>query len=174
MLRNLIHLRHLLARRASNSAADLAPSQFGVDWVLPKQLAVGRLPRPGDGQMLADAGITVVLTLCATAEGAVPDEVRQQFRCEQFILPDSNYVLPLDREQLAKAVAIVHRHIEDRQRVYVHCLTGVERSPTVCIAYLCLHQSLDLWAATNWLKQVHPLTMPTDKQLEAIRELAGG
>lgn len=174
MFKPLIHLRHILARNSSNSTAATVASPFAVNWVLPQQLAVGRLPQPEDARILSDAGVTVVLTLCAAAEGTVPDDIRQRFHWERFILPDSSYLLHLNSEQLAKAVAIVRRHIDNRQVVYVHCLAGVQRSPTVCIAYLCLHHNLDLWAATNWLKQVHPSTWPTEEQLQAIRRLVGG
>jgi protein-tyrosine phosphatase len=85
-------------------------------------------------------------------------------------LPDRYYTTQLEVPQLAKVVEVVHQSVQNHLPVYVHCLAGIERSPTVCIAYLCLYQNLELWEALNWIKQVHPSTMPNESQLRALRE----
>ncbi|NJN86723.1 MAG: dual specificity protein phosphatase family protein [Leptolyngbyaceae cyanobacterium SL_7_1] len=49
-------------------------------------------------------------------------------------------------------------------------MAGIERSPTVCIAYLCHHHQLELWEALNCVRQVRPHALPTDGQLQVIRQ----
>ncbi|MDX2271533.1 MAG: dual specificity protein phosphatase [Cyanobacteriota bacterium] len=142
-----------------------------VDWVIPGKLAVGSLPRPGDSAILAKAKIQVIFSLCAPTEGSLPPDVRKQFYCGNLVLPDSHWKHPIRVEQLRRAVEVVHRSVEKNMPIYVHCLAGIERSPLVCIAYLCCYQNLQLQDALTWVKQVHPRTMPTRDQLNVIKQL---
>jgi protein-tyrosine phosphatase len=124
----------------------------------------------GDGAELTRANIKVVLSLCAKLEGELPEDVTQNFRCLRYILPDRYYATEFKVDQLAQVVEIVHKSIQHQLPIYVHCLAGMERSPTVCIAYLCRYHNLELWEALNWLKQVHPRSMPNESQIRALRE----
>ncbi|NJL41144.1 MAG: dual specificity protein phosphatase family protein, partial [Leptolyngbyaceae cyanobacterium SM1_4_3] len=100
-----------------------------LSWIIPGKLAVGGLPQPGDGAILAREKIKVVLSLCAQSEGTLPDEIGQNLRCLRFILPDSHYILGLQPNQLERVVELIHDHIQSQQPIYVHCLAGMERSP---------------------------------------------
>lgn len=150
---------------------DSRRKSLSLDWVIPNRLAIGPLPRPGDSAVLAQANIQTVLSLCAQAEGTLPEDVVQQFHCSRFILPDSHYMVGLQSSQLATVVEMIHNCLDRGEVVYVHCLAGVERSPTACIAYLCQHHQLELWEAVNCLKQAHPKSMPTDAQLRVVKDL---
>lgn len=141
-----------------------------VRWVVANQLAIGALPKPGMSRVLAAAGIKAILSLCAPAEGQLPDDVAQHFRCLRFILPDSQFIAGLQISQLATVVELIHASIQANEPIYVHCLAGIERSPTACIAYLCRHHQLELWEAINCLKQAHKRAMPTDAQIQVIGE----
>ncbi|NES94615.1 MAG: dual specificity protein phosphatase family protein [Desertifilum sp. SIO1I2] len=152
------------------SSAVTSSSLLSPSWVLPGKLAVGRLPRVGEGERLAEQQIQVILSLCAEVEGTLPEEIVQNFRCLRYCLPDSHYATPMQVEDLAAVVDLVHQTVEQQTPLYIHCLAGMERSPTACIAYLCRYQGLELWEAMNWLKQVHPRTLPTEAQLRVIRE----
>ncbi|MBD2459857.1 dual specificity protein phosphatase family protein [Oscillatoria sp. FACHB-1407] len=141
-----------------------------VHWVLPNCLAIGALPKEGASVTLAQAGIKAILSLCAPSEGQLPNDVAQSFRCLRFILPDSQFIAGLQVQQLAVAVDLIHSSIQADEPMYVHCLAGIERSPTVCIAYLCRYHNLELWEAVNCLKQAHARSMPTNAQIQVIRE----
>ncbi|MFB2937698.1 dual specificity protein phosphatase family protein [Aerosakkonemataceae cyanobacterium BLCC-F154] len=149
---------------------SLPTNLFRIDWVIPRKLAIGRLPQPGDEAQLLKADIKTVLSLCSEEEGILPEEISQNFQCFRLVLPDRHYTTKLTAEQLTEAVNIVHQNIEKNPPVFVHCLAGIERSPTVCIAYLCKHHKMELWEAANWLKQVHSTSLPNDSGLRAIRE----
>jgi protein-tyrosine phosphatase len=141
-----------------------------IGWLIPNKLAIGRLPKAGDSTALIQANIAVILSLCAEAEGKLPEDIEQNFRCIRYILPDSNFMFPLQVEQLAYAVELIQQTIENQQPVFVHCLASVERSPTVCIAYLCRYHYFDLWEAINCVRQVRPHALPTDSQFRVIRK----
>lgn len=152
----------------SRHASRVQP--FPIDWVIPQVLAVGGLPQPLAARDLAQAGVQVVLSLCSEEEGRLPETIRQAFHCVSSPIPDSRSQETLQLSQLVTAVHLVHEWIGRRQPVYVHCLAGMERSPTVCIAYLCRHQGMELWEATHWVKQAHPASMPTADQVRLLRE----
>lgn len=143
---------------------------LSISWVIPGKLAVGPLPQPGDSAQLAAADIQVVLSLCADLEGALPEDVRDNFQCLHWFIPDSHYDIELKVADLAWAVELVHQTISNELPIYVHCLAGMQRSPTVCIAYLMRYHKLELWEAVNWLKQVRPASSPTEYQLRVVRE----
>ncbi|MBD2155271.1 dual specificity protein phosphatase [Leptolyngbya sp. NM2-A1] len=140
-------------------------------WLLPGLLAFGSLPREGDSQRFHQLGIRSVLTLCAAQEGDIPADMPQQFDWLRVMLPDSRYAARPDATQMARAVCFIHTQVSQKTPVYVHCLAGIERSPAVCIAYLCCHQDLELWEAIHQVKQVRPQVLLTEVQLQAIRQL---
>jgi predicted protein tyrosine phosphatase len=139
-----------------------------LSWVIPGKLAVGDLPRTGDGTVLKQARITAILSLCSEREGQLPEDVRAHFHCGRLVLPDSHYPTSMRPEELGKAVEVIHRAQQKQMPLYVHCLGGIERSPLVCLAYLCQYRSLRVVEALHWLKQVHPPTSPTSEQLQVL------
>ncbi|HEY9815126.1 MAG TPA: dual specificity protein phosphatase [Candidatus Obscuribacterales bacterium] len=169
-------LKHIQAvfrpsHRSKHPKTQTAIASLALDWILPQQLAVGPLPTPQNYSSLHHAGIQSVVSLCAPSEGMIPADIPQQFDHARFILPDSSYIFGLDPRQLRQIVHHIHTRIQRGQAVYVHCLAGVERSPTVCASYLCLHQGLDLWEAVAVVTRQHPIAMLTEAQFRAIRTL---
>lgn len=153
----------------SNRSAPIKPA---FRWIIDRQLAVGPIPNETlHGQLLA-AGFQSVLTLCAESEGDLYNKVPDSFHWQRLVLPDSHYAEPLTPAHLASAVAILHQHINQQQApVYVHCLAGMERSPSVCVSYLCLHQGMEVWEALNWVKQRNSRTSLNSTQVQAIQAL---
>ena len=145
-------------------------SKSCIHWILPKKLAVGRLPRLEDAPDLMQANIKGIFSLCAPQEGALPATFAQQFHCRRYVLPDSHYKTALEVRQVAAVAKIINSYLQKEEPVYVHCFAGMERSPTACIAYLCRYQGLELWEALHWVKQVHRRTQLTDAQVRVLRE----
>ena len=166
---------NLFKRSAQNSPGvtgqfSASKKQLTISWVIPGKLAVGRLPRPGDGAQLARANIKVVLSLCPVSEGTLPPDVTENFQCLSCVLPDSHYDMAMNVSDLAWAVELVHQTVQNQLPIYVHCFAGIERSPTICIAYLCRYRQLEIWEAVSWLKQVRPICSPTEHQLRTVRD----
>lgn len=155
----------------SGSEKKLLVEPPALRWILTNELAVGPIPTPTIHAQLVEAGIKAVLSLCAEQEGQLPIEVQQDFYWKRWVLPDSYYEESMSVERLAQAVEFVHQAISRKLPIYVHCLAGVERSPTVCVAYLCVHRKMELWEALNWLKQTNPRTSLMGDQVKAIQGL---
>jgi protein-tyrosine phosphatase len=119
--------------------------------------------------VLAQANIKVVLSLCSEQEGLLPADISSSFRCARLPLPDSRYVIPIQPDQLEKALVIIDRCVQSKLPIYVHCQAGVERAPLVCSAYLCRYRRLDPLEAIRWVKQVHPRSSLTPAQLSLLR-----
>ena len=147
-------------------------SQLGdrISWVIPGKLAVGGLPRSGMATKLTSAGISMVLALCDESEGKMLPEIEASFQTGRYVLPDRHYRQKLTPVQLAAAVEIVHQSLQNQQPIYVHCFAGIERSPAVCVAYLCRYGQQNLWEALEWVKSVHPPTSPTTEQLRVLEQ----
>lgn len=156
-------------RRSPPKAPPPELPTFVPTWVLPKRLAVGPLPQENDVALLQKQGVQAVLSLCQEMEPAIPLALKTQFTWQGCWLPDSHYTEPMTAEHLVQAVAIVREQITAGRPTYVHCLAGQERSPTVCLAYLCRYERLNLFEALAWLKQIHRRTRPTDNQIQAIQ-----
>lgn len=67
---------------------------------------------------------------------------------------------------LDEIVDLVHRLVTRGNRVYVHCNAGMNRAPTVAIAYLHVHRGMRLEAAREEVKQ-RRLCVPYMSVLEA-------
>ena len=154
----------------SPNSASKGKRRFRFTWVLPGQLALGSLPVAAtDYTHLEKEGIQAILSLCPEAEGSILSEFADRFECLRYPLPDSHYQQPLQVEDVAGAVAVVNGEIAGGKALYLHCFAGIERSPTICIAYLCRHQKLEVWEALRCLKQVHPRTAPTQTELQVVQ-----
>lgn len=138
-------------------------------WIIERQLAVGPIPDATLAQQLQAAGFRSVLTLCDTSEGTLDPTIPTTFHWQRVVLPDSHYEEALTAPQLRTAVDRLHHAVSNHAPAYVHCLAGMERSPTVCVAYLCLHQNMEVWEALNWVKQHNSRTSIQPDQLQAIQ-----
>jgi atypical dual specificity phosphatase len=152
-----------------NKRSTSQPKPFR--WIIDQRLAVGPIPNPNTQTQLLSAGIRAVLTLCAEQEGTPPAALLDAVQWTRYVLPDSHYDAPLTVELLEPAVEIVRQAIVDRLPIYVHCFAGIERSPTVCVAYLCKYEQMQPWEALNSVKQSNPRTGLTPEQVRVIQAL---
>jgi atypical dual specificity phosphatase len=141
-----------------------------LSWVIPNQLALGGKPEPSDVIPLQQNRVQAILTLCPPKECNLSPEIKKNFAWLSIPLPDSHYKEPLTIEMLHPAVVAIHHAIRRKLTLYVHCREGIERSPTVCIAYLCCHQNMELWQALAHLKRIRPQSCPSPQQVQVIRQ----
>lgn len=144
--------------------------RFCCHWVLPGKLAIGPLPTEKKHYTrLQEEQIQAILSLCPETEGSILPEFRDRFHCLYYPLPDSHYQEPMKPEDLGEAVKLVQQTLEQGESLYIHCFAAIERSPTVCLAYLCRHQGLELWESLRFLKEVHHRSAPTEIELQVIQ-----
>lgn len=155
-------------QRLKSSTEKRSTDPASLSWVIPGQLALGKFPR--STLPLAAANIQGILSLLPESEGTLPDDFHQRFLCDRYPLPDSRTAEELTPDRLAAAVELIRHRLQNHQSLYVHCLAGIERSPAVCIAYLCQYDAQNLWDALQWVKTVHPPTRLTTAQLRTIEK----
>jgi atypical dual specificity phosphatase len=68
-------------------------------------------------------------------------------------VPILDFVRPDLLQNLEQAVETVHRFRESGATVYLHCNAGVNRSPTVAIAYHVLHGGLSIADAAAFVQE---------------------
>jgi len=145
----------------------------GLSTLLPN-LLVGEYPTPSDAAWLkAEHGVTAVVSLQDDADLASKDlEIRSleasyrqsAIRFHRVPVPDCD--TDVLRARLDEIVALVGELLAAGERVYLHCNGGLNRAPTVAIAYLHVHQALPLGRARDLVKQCRPCA-PYMRLLEA-------
>ncbi len=142
--------------RASESSKPIETVQktrsISLQWIIQNRLAVGPIPTIETADSLKTFGIRSVLTLCGEEEGKLASQVPIDFRWQRFVLPDSHYAEKMTVEKLKVAIDLAYDFIKTDAPLYVHCLAGMERSPTVCVGYLCLYEKMQVWEALNLVK----------------------
>jgi atypical dual specificity phosphatase len=155
----------------SDTIEPVQPRSISLHWIIQNRLAVGPIPTVETADSLKSAGIRSVLTLCGEEEGKLAPQVPTDFSWQRFLLPDSHYVERMTTEHLRTAVDLAHSLISTGAPLYVHCLAGMERSPTVCVGYLCLYEKMQVWEALNLVKSNNPRTNITSEQIQVLQSL---
>jgi hypothetical protein len=151
--------------------ASLQPRSISLHWIIQNRLAVGPIPTLETADSLKIFGIRSVLSLCGEEEGKLAPQVPTDFQWQRFLLPDSHYAEKMTAEKLKTAIDLAHSFIKTDAPLYVHCLAGMERSPTVCVGYLCLYEKMQVWEALNLVKSNNPRTNITPDQIQVLQSL---
>jgi protein-tyrosine phosphatase len=130
--------------------------------ILP-QLIVGEYPRPDDAVWLRDT-LRVTSVVClqdaidlAGKSLALTDlesaYAQARIGFDHLPIPDGD--IETFAQRLPAVVTRVASLIATREVVYLHCNAGMNRAPTVAVAYLYVHQTMPLAAARDFVKQRH-------------------
>lgn len=127
-----------------------------------------------DVPLLQRSGITAVLSLQEAGVdllAAAMDDMRR--RCEPQIVFRNVAIRDYDPRALILALPIalaaLHALVEDGRVVYLHCSEGINRSPSVALAYLVRHEHMPFDDALSELRRSHPLARPYDSVLSWLR-----
>jgi protein-tyrosine phosphatase len=150
-------------RPENESRPSRGSGRPGVSEIL-DQLVIGEYPRPQDAEWLK-------LTHRITAVHNLQDDVDLRLHGIDLAALKGEYAghgiafvhTPIAdtgddavRERLDTALADLHRLIESGKRVYLHCNAGMNRAPTVAIAYLHAHHRMPLEEAMAHVKSRRP------------------
>jgi len=121
------------------------------------ELWVGSYPQqPEDIQHLKAEGVTAVLSVQSNPDldaRAIRWDLFERFYASQSMRVVRIPIIDFEPADLLRnlpvAVAALDRLIADGERVYVHCTAGINRSPTVCIAWMMRHRGMTLEEANN-------------------------
>lgn len=155
------------------------PGRPTLNAILP-ELLVGEYPNPHDlAWLAAEHGVTALLSLQDDADLA---SKRLRLRdveaaCgaagiafERVPVPDGDPDFLAAR--LPDVVARLHARLAGGARVYLHCNAGLNRAPTVAIAYVHVHRGLPLDEATAFVK-ARRVAVPYLRALDACYRSAG-
>jgi protein-tyrosine phosphatase len=131
--------------------------------ILP-ELLVGEYLTAADLAWLRDdRGVTAVVNLQddpdLASKGLRLRELERAYRehgleFHRVPLADGDNAMLMAR--IDRAVDLLHAAIDGGHRTYVHCNAGMNRAPTIAIAYLHVHRGLPLHQARDFFKQRRP------------------
>ncbi|HKD69587.1 MAG TPA: dual specificity protein phosphatase family protein [Candidatus Binataceae bacterium] len=149
-----------LTFRRNGEARSVREAPPSVTELLP-ELLIGEYPRPQDVAWLSQVHrITAVLNLQddddLNIKGLDLPALAASYRRAGITLvrmpvPDSS-ADHLERA-LEDAVAQVHGLVQAGRRVYLHCNAGINRAPTVAIAFIHLHRAMGLEEAVAYVRK---------------------
>jgi predicted protein tyrosine phosphatase len=119
---------------------------------LRRHLYIGPSVHPTDVSRLHRAGITAVLSLQQPGVD-LPHAAMERMRvaCEPRIWFRNIGIHDYDPDAviaaLPEALAILNELVSGDRIVYVHCSEGINRAPSVALAYLVQHEDADVDAA---------------------------
>jgi protein-tyrosine phosphatase len=138
------------------------------------QLYLGPSVHPPDLPRLRRAGITAVLSLQQPGVD-LPHAAMERMRaaCAPHLVFHNVAIHDYDPDAvivaLPAALARLQGLLGDGRVVYVHCTEGINRAPSVALAYLVLHEALDVDAALSDLRRCDPGVRPYVEVIDWLR-----
>lgn len=146
--------------------------------ILENRLFVGSCPRrEADLDQLQAMGITAVLNL-QTDDDLSDQDIRWHVLERQYRhrglrvrrVPVEDRGSSVLREKLGECVQVLGELIEGGNTVYLHCTAGLNRAPTVAIAYLHWVENRGLRDAADYVQQCRPCAPYMQEIARATRE----
>ncbi len=131
---------------------------------LDEQLAVGSHPHAPEHMTALGRKHGITTVLCLQSDDDLSSRGLQwsilwQFYMRLGIDVTRVPIQDFDKKDLLThldtAVSALHDGLADGGKVYVHCSAGLNRSPTVIIAYLVKHREMSLDDAVAWVTERH-------------------
>ena len=127
------------------------------------ELAVGSHPHaPEHVEFLAAAGVRAVVCLQSDEDlrgRGIRWPIMWQLHMRLGLAVTRVPIRDFDRADLLarldEAVAAVAGYVQAGRKVFVHCNAGMNRSPSVVIAYLVAHRGWSLAEALEWVTERH-------------------
>ena len=144
--------------------------KFIFNWILNNKLAIGSAPLDEKNiQLLREKGITCILNLCNAYEYKINESLIKEFQYLNYPLLDHKSNKNIEPQDIRKCLKFIEENIQ-LNKIFVHCLASVERSPIICLAWLMKYNSLTFEEAYIYLSQVHKNTSPLNRQLKVVLE----
>lgn len=137
-------LRLRAAVDAELARAKFSPQPPTAPAVTPlvKGLFVGGFPDEETVEILRREKIDIIINCCA-GEYRTPDALQTEFVVYNISAEDqSDYMILYHCYE--KFAAIVQNATRLGRRIFVHCIAGINRSVTLCLAYLMQYYSMDI------------------------------
>eukprot|EP01083_Nonionella_stella_P016869 47109_1 len=133
--------------RQRNKRMDL----FGkITCIVPDFLWLGDEDNAGDIELLNELGITYILN-CA-AYDVEPIEYPMHFK-EHFVFAHDHEKYDLVDNDMDHCLQFIIKCKQNKAKILIHCVAGMNRSATVVIGYLMYVLGMDIFNAVQWTAQ---------------------
>lgn len=137
----------------------------GIHEIIPGLYLSGMAALQGDSKQLEEKGINAVLSLTDFSIGRLPSCVALH---KHVNVADS---LSATLSPHFKPCADwIHKAITSGKKVMVHCVAGVSRSASICIAYLMQHHGYSTEQGRAHVKKKRPCTRPNESFIKQLQE----
>lgn len=131
---------------------DLIFGRNHIDKIL-NHLYIGNIYTALNKDMLREHNIEVVVNCTTDIPFLETDFIKDGYRCP---LEDDKSKEQIDNmlASLDSILDTINKHIENNQKVFVHCRAGVQRSATIVVGYLMKYNKMSLVCAITYLKHI--------------------
>lgn len=149
-----------------------------VSCILPSELYLGCAPSGEKLEYLKRIGINAILDLTEDTDNYKPVKgIGEIFTYVNYSLVDVYKFSPLigkgyppSQNQLYDIYKILSQWHQDRKVIYIHCRSGANRSPLICMLYLVAIKKMKINMAIAEVSMKHKEAKPNAYQLQALCE----
>ncbi|KAI9193692.1 protein-tyrosine phosphatase-like protein [Polychytrium aggregatum] len=149
---------------SDSSSKPPEESWLSID-LIDDRLAISGLQGARNWELIRDLGIVYIIDLTDTHYyTAFPKFIKYH----QIPMKDNSSEVML--KKLPHVIEIIDKAVEAKDgKVLVHCVAGVSRSTTVCVAWLMMRDGLSAQAALEKVKAVRSVVRPNPSFMEQLK-----